>query len=386
MKRLAGYCLVTALAAVACRVDAQSFTSPGERFRVRDQLQRGAANPATANRYLKGNGTSWATSSGSASGTGACTNQFVRTLNSDAAPTCATVALGTDTSGAAPTATALAANGTNCSAGSYPLGVDASGNSESCTVAASTAADYITGSAQSTLSAEQSLGALTTGLLLNTSSAGTGTLSQYGGTSCTNQFPRSLNASGAATCATVTSGDTSGTFPATAHNLLSSTHGDTLAASVVAGDILVGNATPAWSRVAHPGAAGRYVKSTSSTAVGWSTGSASGTGSCTNQAVTALNSDAAPTCTTIALGTYTSGNYVASVATNHSLTGGAAGSAGAAISLDITTSPTNAATVVGTGRTLTAGTEIATLGDLSADRTISAPRAVVALHALLGGM
>ena len=36
-------------------------------------------------------------------------------------------------SGNAATATALAANGTNCSAGNYPLGVDASGNSETCT-------------------------------------------------------------------------------------------------------------------------------------------------------------------------------------------------------------------------------------------------------------
>lgn len=55
------------------------------------------------------------------------------------------VALGTDTTGnyagssseggAATTATALAANGANCSAGSYPLGVDASGAVESCTVA-----------------------------------------------------------------------------------------------------------------------------------------------------------------------------------------------------------------------------------------------------------
>lgn len=33
------------------------------------------------------------------------------------------------------TATALAANGTNCSAGNYPLGVDASGNAEGCTAA-----------------------------------------------------------------------------------------------------------------------------------------------------------------------------------------------------------------------------------------------------------
>ncbi|MGH6640665.1 MAG: hypothetical protein ACREBY_18935, partial [Polaromonas sp.] len=40
-------------------------------------------------------------------------------------------------SGNATTATALAANGTNCSAGNYPLGVDASGNSESCTSSSS---------------------------------------------------------------------------------------------------------------------------------------------------------------------------------------------------------------------------------------------------------
>jgi hypothetical protein len=38
-------------------------------------------------------------------------------------------------SGNAGTATALAANGTNCTAGNYPLGVDVSGNSEGCTVA-----------------------------------------------------------------------------------------------------------------------------------------------------------------------------------------------------------------------------------------------------------
>ncbi len=41
----------------------------------------------------------------------------------------------TNISGNAGTATALAANGTNCSAGNYPLGVDASGNSENCTSA-----------------------------------------------------------------------------------------------------------------------------------------------------------------------------------------------------------------------------------------------------------
>jgi hypothetical protein len=39
--------------------------------------------------------------------------------------------------GNASTATALAANGANCSAGQYPLGVDASGNAESCTASSS---------------------------------------------------------------------------------------------------------------------------------------------------------------------------------------------------------------------------------------------------------
>jgi len=36
----------------------------------------------------------------------------------------------------------------------------------------------------------------------------------------------------------------------TAHNVLSATHGDTLTDSVVAGDILIGNATPKWARLA----------------------------------------------------------------------------------------------------------------------------------------
>jgi hypothetical protein len=48
-------------------------------------------------------------------------------------------------SGNAGTATALAANGTNCSAGSYALGVDASGNSEGCTVAAVGTVTSVTG-------------------------------------------------------------------------------------------------------------------------------------------------------------------------------------------------------------------------------------------------
>lgn len=48
-------------------------------------------------------------------------------------------------SGNAGTATALAANGTNCSAGSYALGVDASGNAEGCTVATTGTVTSVTG-------------------------------------------------------------------------------------------------------------------------------------------------------------------------------------------------------------------------------------------------
>lgn len=63
--------------------------------------------------------------------TGAATTTFTSPLNYSAG------AVSLDTSGSwtgnAGTATALAANGANCAAGEYPLGVNASGASESCT-------------------------------------------------------------------------------------------------------------------------------------------------------------------------------------------------------------------------------------------------------------
>jgi hypothetical protein len=75
-------------------------------------------------------------------------------------------------------------------------------------------AKYVVRTANATLTAEHDLGALTTGLLLNTVAASEGTLTAYGGTSCTNQFPRSLSASGAATCASVSlSADVTGNLP-----------------------------------------------------------------------------------------------------------------------------------------------------------------------------
>lgn len=70
---------------------------------------------------------------------------------------------------------------------------------------APTGATYLTQTADGTLTAEQAMGALGTGLVLNTTT--TGVQSIYGGTTCTGQFPRSLNASGVATCDTITDTD-----------------------------------------------------------------------------------------------------------------------------------------------------------------------------------
>lgn len=88
-------------------------------------------------------------------------------------------------------------------------------------------ATYITQTANGSLSAEQAMGSLGTGLVKNTTT--TGVQSIYAGTSCTNQFPRSLDASGAATCASVALGaDVSGDLPFS--NLVQSS-----AASVIVG-------------------------------------------------------------------------------------------------------------------------------------------------------
>jgi hypothetical protein len=66
-------------------------------------------------------------------------------------------------------------------------------------------ASYWTRVSEASLSAESALGSLGTGIVISTT--GTGAPSIYAGTSCTNQFPRSLNASGAATCSSVGDAD-----------------------------------------------------------------------------------------------------------------------------------------------------------------------------------
>lgn len=51
----------------------------------------GVANAATLGRYLRADGTNFVTSAIAAGGVGTCTNQFVRAINDNAAPTCGTV-------------------------------------------------------------------------------------------------------------------------------------------------------------------------------------------------------------------------------------------------------------------------------------------------------
>jgi len=77
---------------------------------------------------------------------------------------------------------------------------------------APTNATYITQTPDATLTNEQALSALATGIVVN--ATGTGVLTIYTGATCTNQFIRALSASGAATCASVNlASDVTGTLP-----------------------------------------------------------------------------------------------------------------------------------------------------------------------------
>src|SRR5262245_35762367 len=99
---------------------------------------------------------------------------------------------------------------------------------------APTSATYITQTPNGSLSAEQPLSALASALLVNTTT--TGVLTAYAGTSCTNQFTRSLSALGVATCATVSlTSDVTGTLPVA--------NGGTGAATLTG--VLVGSGTSA---------------------------------------------------------------------------------------------------------------------------------------------
>lgn len=112
----------------------------------------------------------------------------------------------------ASTATALAANGTNCSAASFPLGVDASGNSEGCTTLASSNAGTATALAANgtncssgtyPLGVDASGNAESCGSAIN-GNAGTATTLAANPTDCgSNTYATTIDASGNLTCAAV---------------------------------------------------------------------------------------------------------------------------------------------------------------------------------------
>lgn len=128
----------------------------------------GANNTATSGRYLRGTGTTFATSAVAAGGAGSCTNQFVRATNDNAAPTCAAVALATDVSGilgfanggtglgSAADDTVMVSNGsaweakalTVCTGAGKALTYDTSGNTFGCnTISGGLLAYHVAGTA-----------------------------------------------------------------------------------------------------------------------------------------------------------------------------------------------------------------------------------------------
>lgn len=171
------------------------------------------------------------------SGTGACAaSKWVSTLNGNAAPTCTQPAY-SDLTGA-PT---------------IPADISA--------------ASYITKVAEASLSNEFAMGSLATGIVKNTTTTGVpsiavagtdyaaatsgsavllgngaGGFSNYAGTSCTNQFNRSLSTAGVATCAGVGVADFTANQGTTTQVLHGNAAGQPSWAAVADGDI-----TPAYS-------------------------------------------------------------------------------------------------------------------------------------------
>ena len=193
------------------------------------------AHSSTTGGYWKWNGTDVVASTLAAAGTGSCTNQFVTAENADAAPTCTTATLASSQFANQGTTTTL-------------LHGNAAGNPSWAGVS---------------LTADATVNQGTTTTLLHGNAAGA---PSWAGVSLANDTAANQgttttvlhgNAAGNPAFGAVTSADTTGTFPATAHNVLSATHGDALTASPVLGDIIHGNATPAWARLAGNTAATR---------------------------------------------------------------------------------------------------------------------------------
>lgn len=180
-------------------------------------LRRLAGNTTTTRKYLLSVG------DGSAANVPAWTQPAASDLSNGTTgsgnvvlatgPTITSATISGSLTGNASTATALAANGTNCTAGQFPLGVDASGASESCTALPTTiagTANQITASA-STGAITLSLPSTITGLTSVTSTSFVGALTGNASTAtalaanpadCSaNQYATGIAASGDLTCA-----------------------------------------------------------------------------------------------------------------------------------------------------------------------------------------
>lgn len=171
------------------------------------------------------------------------------------------------------TAQAFEANPSDCSAGQYATTIAANGNLTCAQVAYSqlsgtptipadiSGAGYWTKTSEASLSNEVAMSSLATGIVINTTTTGVPTIK--GTNTCTNQFPRSDNASGTWTCASIATTDLP-TVPVTkggtnlttvaANQVFVGTAADTLTAKTIpscsnatASKLLYDNATQTWS-------------------------------------------------------------------------------------------------------------------------------------------
>lgn len=172
---------------------------------------------------------------------------------------------------------------------------------------APTDALYWVGAAHGGLSAEQNLGALSTGLIINTA----GVPSAYAGATCTNQFPRVISASGAATCASVSlSADTTGTLTeakgGTGAGALTCSAGQALTSN---GTLYACTSTLTASDVVCSGTcvsdaeilAVATTKLTGTITDAQLANNYSGVGTCSQKFVRVLNDNSAPTCEQVVL-------------------------------------------------------------------------------------
>ena len=147
-----------------------------------------------------------------------CTNQFVRVLSALGVATCATVA-NTDLANSTISGISLGSNLNSLSNGSTLLGTSYNGSATVSDWDIDLSNQNVWTSASTTFVGGVTIGTATTTQATTTSFAisgitsaipltnANGSFAEYAGTSCTNQFVRSLSALGVATCATVVAGD-----------------------------------------------------------------------------------------------------------------------------------------------------------------------------------